>query len=578
MVGSILSSLPVSASIPSDVFVARRVGSSIFCTVEGRLVCLHVKTDHTFLITVTQEPLVLHLGTFRFKALSGGRGEGASVAAYAKAFIEAFEHTSHVGDATQRSNSNNISSQQQPPALDVLGVHLLLNGQTEQASAHFSPEGSVLGSPRATAAGPQVDDDSSAALSAAAAATRRSSLVTLHREKMDLEMKQLGSPLGGAACSPTASGGGLRSPLKWGQRSESVSSPAGAVATTTLLLRSDEELRNDATVQQTLGIVVTFSVFGTPHSVVLHLKTCPPEPDVREHVIWGIFMDLYRSVSEHRSHAQRLEVHAQRHQVERAAFAKQHNAEHRQQHGQQLSGDANRNSFSTTSTTPQAGSLQRPAGSASMSSRGGSAAGRRPGSSALGNAHGEQPFRKLFASTQQEVANDASSTLLPSVVAASFAAISGGVSGAVGPGGGTAAPHRSSSSKCMVPPPPPPTTPPHHSQKANVSMPPTVSSWSYSGKCAYLESTRTVPGCIATNNNDPASPRQRPTSARSDFTFRQEYVREVQARGGGTPVAAVDQSRLLYPTAPPSATNIRGTYSGRSVLKNVATVDIQLAV
>ncbi|CUG93319.1 Hypothetical protein, putative [Bodo saltans] len=567
--------LPISASVPSDVFVAQQVGTSIFCTVEGRLVCLHVKTDHTFLITVTQEPLVLHLGTFRFKALAGGRGEGASVAAYAKAFIEAFEHTSRVGDvALQRNDKYPLhevaASGSQHHA--ELGVQLLLNGQKPMHS--FSPESSVLGSPRG---GGGAEDEGaggggSSALSAAAAATRRSSLVALHRDKMDLEMKQLGSPLtavdGSSPTSHTAGGGGMRSPLKWGQRSESTSSPAGGgVATTHTTLRSDEELRYDAVSQQSIGVVVTFSVFGTLHSVVLHLKSCPAEPDIKEHVIWGIFMDLYRSVSQHRSHAQRLEANAQRHQIERAAFAKRVE----KQNGVSASSAAVGKKGFSGSTTPQTsskmvGTSQRPVESAN-SSRGGSAstAARRPGSSgALRTGHLEQPFRKLFSGGEAMSDHDgvAPPPTLPSVVSISFTS-GGGTGGAAPPS------QPLLRNKNLVPPPPPPM------------------SWSYSGKCAYLESTRSAPGCVAATNDSP-SPRQRPTSASSDFYLRQGYVKDVQARStavmaatnsnnsNGSSSETIDQAMLLHPTAPPSAASIRGTYAGRAVLKNVSTVEIQL--
>lgn len=574
----IMVGLPISASVPSDVFVAQQVGSSIFCTVEGRLVCLHVKTDHTFLITVTQEPLVLHLGTFRFKALAGGRGEGASVAAYAKAFIEAFEHTSRVGDVALQKNDkyppHDVAASGSQPA--ELGVQLLLNGQKPMHS--FSPESSVLGSPRG-GGGAEVEGASSA-LSAAAAATRRSSLVALHRDKMDLEMKQLGSPLTAVdASSPShsAGGGGMRSPLKWGQRSESTSSPAGGgVATTHTTLRSDEELRNDAVSQQSIGVVVTFSVFGTLHSVVLHLKSCPAEPDIKEHVIWGIFMDLYRSVSQHRSHAQRLEANAQRHQIERAAFAKRVEKQ-KQQHnnggGMGASSAVGQKGFSgsttpQTSSTTMVGTSQRQVGSAN-SSRGGSASSataRRPGSSsgALRTGHLEHPFRKLFSGGEAMSDHDgvAPPPTLPSVVSSSFTS-GGGTGGAAPPS------QPLLRNKNLVPPPPPPM------------------SWSYSGKCAYLESTRSAPGCVAATNDSP-SPRQRPTSASSDFYLRQGYVKDVQARStavmaamnsnnsNGSSSETIDQAMLLHPTAPPSAASIRGTYAGRAVLKNVSTVEIQL--
>lgn len=542
---AILAPKSVLSTMPSDVFVARRVGSSVFCSVEGRLVCLHIKTDHTFLITVTQEPLILHLGTYRFKSLAGGRGEGASVAAYAKAFIEAFEHTSLVGDEQQQRAQLDVrSGASADQEDDSIGVRLLL---AEDHAEKFTQEGSMARSPRQR-------DERGDELGNAATLARRSSLLSMHREKMDLEMKQLGSSLPGSPRGAVGDDGPsspqLRSPLKWNQaqREDSISSPKN-----TLQLRSDEELRSEAASHQTVGIVVRFSVFGTPHSVVLHLKASPTDPNIREHIIWGVCMDLYRSVAHYRGEAQRLQGHMFRHQMERAAHAKQVTT-----HDALVAAASEKQDAHATS-------LPRPMGSASSDGRGvhrpasGSTASRRLFSEHPSRVNGSESGTPRMSEIRPAVSSRMPPNLRPPVPEGSKQPDESPIL----LGSGTA---DSSGAKATT---------------ARVgSGPRGASTWSYSARSAYLDSTKSAPG----RPPETTSPRTRPTSASSDFNLRVGYVRDVQLRGmvkrgdaaaGGADGGTSDQYLLLHPAAPPSATAIRGTFSGRTV-QSVHTVQLSL--
>ena len=71
------------------------IGTTIFSTIEGRICGLHVKSSVSFFVTLLQEPVVMHLGSFRFASLAPPhRGTGSTIFSaypYARGLIEAFE-------------------------------------------------------------------------------------------------------------------------------------------------------------------------------------------------------------------------------------------------------------------------------------------------------------------------------------------------------------------------------------------------------------------------------------------------------------------------------------------------------
>lgn len=596
-----------TAPVSNECFVAQRVGTSVFCAIEGRLVCLHLKTDHTFLITVTQEPLLVYLGTFRFTSLMGNRGGAGgseSAVTYARAMIEAFERTaSKQGDEgsgpTSASSYGPTIGTNHQATMDI-GVRLILDADI--ASSERS--GSVLHNAAFSEPGSPVHGESQEATLA-----RRSSLIALHRSKMDIEM----SPVKKLAPVkiPTANNNGgdalavstPQSPLHrlmHGFQDERNGSAFDVVD------MRPEEVRQEAGTSRGMALLVRFDVHGTRHSVLMHLRPCPPEPNIREHVVWGLFMDLYRTVDQQRHELLRLDERVRRHEIDRAARLAKDQASARQA----MISSAQKNG-SVSFATPHP---HHQTTTSASTSRCGSAKSQRP------NSGSTRRFDVPFAELQFPPVQPHLGTFHPTHIPL---AQHGSRPPPVGSGGGGASPldgqsgassrHQESASS--------PTTaaagvlrgsPRHDADKQPtldlgalsdaaqqqrplkrspdrqtapqrnntlVSQPQTAQSWSYSPRCTYLESSK------GTSPRKEVAP-LRPTSGSTDFQFRTQYVRDVFARtlsdgddavrangSGGEPL--VDQFKLLHPTAPPSAATIRGTFASRTT-KPISTVQLTL--
>lgn len=492
--------------LPSDTFVAKRIGTSVFCSVEGRLVCLHIKSDHTFLVTVTQEPLIVHVGSFRFRSLLAGSGArqsdsasvgASSVAAFAKSFIEAFEaaaarDVSTLSPASFSKRSATVAFGEQKSLVDEIGVELLLNGTTAASQPLTSTafDSSAAGSP------------------AASDVARRSSWVALHREKMDAEVRDLSS------------------------RAADIDTEPGSPART---LKTEEELLREATANQTLAVRVKFVVFGVLHGVALELKPCPAQPHIREPIVWGIFMDMMRTVVSQRRQIEHLQQHQSTNIMPlhspRSTVAKQPAADSAET--RRCSPRNVAHSRKTTVSKTFHGTAAAPPSAPVVSTL------PQPCPSITPIRPKMSPFQRPQAHSGDppEDAPDVLSDLADC-------------------GTATSARLPAASSHCNSP-----------QRSHQQAQPP----WQYNSKQSATSTSQLRAQLMLSTT--------RPTSASTDFAFRLKYAEDVLLRAGVAPVSqpseagmlcsSVDEQQqvllALHPNAPKSAAQIRGTYSARAV-------------
>lgn len=478
------------AKSPSDTYVAQAIGSSIFCTVEGRLVGLHIKTDHTFLLTVAQEPLIVHIGTFRFKSLASGRKEAAIVnaSAFAKSFIEAFE-------CTALDSAKDPTTTMSLPDNCELGTKPEVNSRVTQGTVQDDDAVGVeliITSPATNA--------QTAGSDATADIARRSSLVALHREKLDAEVRHQ---------SPAVRRDSAR---------------RGSVGDTEYLLQAMES--------QEVTVRVKFLVFGVLHCVQLELKPCPLQPHIREPIIWGVLMDLYRTVVRQRVALDRYESIVTR---SSGLTVGQQGSTTKNQSKKNKKPAAEHDCHSRNSTAVRSPRVLR------FVDRAGCQTKVSPSTavplsidvkSLTASFQGDKADEPATSDQQQDLhdrhrltATALAEQAPPTYAKLSSRPLSGGVQQSTAATAGSLSTHPQGS-------------------KGDESSP---LLWRYS-----------------TNAESPVkSVRSRPTSASTDFVLRTKYCEKVLKKAG---VGDVLDEVMLPPAPPPaSATQVRGTYANRQI-------------
>ncbi len=235
--------------------IAAQVGNTYFRTCRGHLVGLTVKSTQTFVVTVVQEPLALHVGTFRFHSLyhDSTRAHGFTVI---QRFIDAFDEYNTRGCEDNKAFID-VSVRFPPGPLSAERRKTLSEGSPAAAmAASFTSSSQEL-------------------LNMA----RTSSLIMHEVSKIEsmnrIATQRRRSSIAGVVNS---------------------TAPQAADADPATMDAAGIGLRETVYLTTEVVVDVKFTVFNTAHHVTLDLRPVPGSPAiVRELFVWNFLMEAFRA-------------------------------------------------------------------------------------------------------------------------------------------------------------------------------------------------------------------------------------------------------------------------------------------